>query len=272
MLDKKYVSTHYLDKIDLPLRGFIRCSDCGRLYTPYNKKGNIYYRVRCNKECINSRKNLKLSTISQSLVKIIATLCNSASTFTTLDAESDSEISLLTSKYDAQHEENEKAIKKLNSDLSFIQENKLSLIKSQVYSIEGLVAEQERIEHKILKLERQNTVSQAEIDGFMNDLEKVTELLKLLTELYRNAKREEIENIIKMLITELSISSKTLEYKLEKGLSCLKSLNFASSGQIAWFTEFIETAHERKSLIFELEEALSECSKVKSTSPPKSLI
>lgn len=39
VLKKKKVSVHYVEKLDELLRGFVRCSECGRVYTPYTKKG-----------------------------------------------------------------------------------------------------------------------------------------------------------------------------------------------------------------------------------------
>src|SRR5205823_8160002 len=56
MLKKKRVSIHYAEKLDLPFRGMVRCTDCGRVYTPYIKKGIQYFGARCAKSCPTQRR------------------------------------------------------------------------------------------------------------------------------------------------------------------------------------------------------------------------
>ncbi|MEK7201401.1 MAG: recombinase family protein, partial [Patescibacteria group bacterium] len=46
-LHKKKVSMHYGDALPYPYRGLVRCAECERIYTPYEKKGIQYYGCRC---------------------------------------------------------------------------------------------------------------------------------------------------------------------------------------------------------------------------------
>jgi site-specific DNA recombinase len=65
VLKKKKVSVHYTEKLDLPLRGVVRCAHCERVYTPYIKKGIQYYNSRCTKDCENTDKNLSFEKIDK---------------------------------------------------------------------------------------------------------------------------------------------------------------------------------------------------------------
>ena len=57
ILKRKNQSVHYVDKPFYTYRGLIRCT-CGRLYTPYEQKGIIYYRSLCAAGCDNADPNL----------------------------------------------------------------------------------------------------------------------------------------------------------------------------------------------------------------------
>ena len=49
-LGKKNVTVKYATAIKYPLRGIVRCHVCKRVYTPYQKKGILYFSSRCISE------------------------------------------------------------------------------------------------------------------------------------------------------------------------------------------------------------------------------
>ena len=73
-LKKKTVSIHYTEKLDHPLRGMVRCAHCRRVYTPYVKKGILYFNARCAAGCENTTKNLGLDFIVEKIRGLIANL------------------------------------------------------------------------------------------------------------------------------------------------------------------------------------------------------
>jgi site-specific DNA recombinase len=66
-LRKKKVSAHYIDRLDHPLRGLIRCDECMRLYTPYMKKGILYFGARCPPGCSNTHRNFNIDFITSKI-------------------------------------------------------------------------------------------------------------------------------------------------------------------------------------------------------------
>src|SRR6056297_136719 len=57
VLKRKNVSIKYVEKDFFVYRGILKC-ECGRSYSPYIKKGHVYYRTRCKNGCRNERVNV----------------------------------------------------------------------------------------------------------------------------------------------------------------------------------------------------------------------
>lgn len=66
-LHKKNKSAHYAELLDHPLRGIVRCSVCKRVYTPYPKKGIMYYGARCSATCTNPNRHFNLNFITKKI-------------------------------------------------------------------------------------------------------------------------------------------------------------------------------------------------------------
>lgn len=52
-LSRRYRSRHYVTALVYPLRGLAHCGSCGRVYTPYEQKGILYFYARCPETCPN---------------------------------------------------------------------------------------------------------------------------------------------------------------------------------------------------------------------------
>ena len=85
-LRKKRLSVHYVEKIDLPARGFVRCAGCRRVYSPYIQKGIHYFYARCRPNCLNNRKSISLRFIESQLSKCLSGLSFSAEELAEIDA------------------------------------------------------------------------------------------------------------------------------------------------------------------------------------------
>ena len=73
ILQSRSVTVHYIDKKFFTFRGLIRCS-CGRLYSPYKKKGHVYYGARCIRGCTNSDINLSEQKIDAELETLLGNI------------------------------------------------------------------------------------------------------------------------------------------------------------------------------------------------------
>jgi len=177
-LRSRNVSVKYVDKIKLPLRGRVRCEDCGRVYTPYMKKGHQYFRVRCQNECPNTNKSINLTFIENEVEKLIKNLSFTESEFDEINTRTDTNIALLEHKRHKALENNQRQKKKLREDLSYIRENRLTLLKSGLYNPESLLKEENKLHGQLSSLQAEEQVSDVSMHELMKDVIKLSELLK----------------------------------------------------------------------------------------------
>lgn len=237
LLKKKTVSIHYTTKLEHPLRGMIRCAQCHRVYTPYEKKGNLYYGARCQKNCSNTKKSFNFDFISTKIRELLSTLYFSDDELIEFEARTSTGISLLEEKRNHQTEKDERRKKKIRADLAYLRTEQLSLLKSGLYSAEGLVVEREKLEQELDGLINTEEVSEAAIRETMKEVIKVSELLKHTVELYDLANPSEKEQIVKTLISELFIDDKTLLFQSQTGFEAIFDRSLAVCDPIAWLSE-----------------------------------
>ncbi len=99
------------------------------------------------------------------------------------------------------------------------------------YAPEKLVTEETNLNLELAtlcNLERASDVSMRET---VNDVVKLSELLKDALSYYLIAKPEEKDKIIRVIFSELSISDNTLQYRCKKGFVSLSS-RFIALGEL----------------------------------------
>lgn len=223
MLKKKKVSIHYTEKLDLPLRGIVRCEYCERVYTPYIRKGINYFNSRCVKGCANTFKNFNFNYIEKKVSGLISNLYFSNNEIEQMDARTGTDIALLEEKRNKTLDQLERKKKKIREDLSYIRSNKLSLLKTGVYSPEALLEEENKLNDELISLQGEEQVSDIAMHETMKDVQKLSELVKDVVPYYNFANPYEKEKIIRVIFSELSISQNTLNYKVKKGFECFEN-------------------------------------------------
>lgn len=223
ILKKKKVSIHYTDKLDLPLRGIIRCTHCKRVYTPYTKKGIQYYNSRCIDGCENTFKNFNFSFLEKKIEGLIENLYFTDDELSEMDARMSTDISLLEEKRQRELNNVERRKKKVREDLAYIRSNKLSLLKTGVYTPENLIEEETKLNNELSKLKDTENVSDVAMHNTMKDIVKLSELIKNIVPYYNFANPHEKEKIIRIIFSELYISQDIFNYKVKKGFECFEN-------------------------------------------------
>ena len=232
MLNKRKVSIHYTEKIDLPLRGIIRCActNCQRIYTPYVRKGIQYFYSRCVKNCENTHKSFNFDFIAEKVGELISNLHFTDEEIEQMDAKAGTDIALLEEKRQKELDQIERKKKKIREDLAYIRSNKLSLLKTGVYSPEALLEEENKLSEELTTLQGTEQVSDVAMHETMKDVQKLSELVKNLVPHYKFANPQEKEKIIRIIFSELYVSQNTLKYKVKKGFECFENRFVASGG------------------------------------------
>ena len=234
---KKNVSVHYTNKIEYPLRGLIRCTYCNRVYTPYEKKGILYFAARCRKDCTNTHKSCNLEFIAGEIRQLIAGLHISDDDLAEFEARTKTGIALLEEKRNSSHNATERRRKKIRADLAYLRTEQLTLLKTGVFSAESLVEERRKLEQELDQLAEDDSASESAMRETMVDIEKFSELAKHTLLLYDLADQAEKERIIRSLFSELFLADKTLSFKVKNGLDSFFDPKLAICDPIAWLSE-----------------------------------
>lgn len=222
-LKKKTTSIHYTEKLDQPLRGVCRCAYCERVYTPYMKKGIQYYNSRCTKSCKNTDKNLSFDKIDKKISGLITSLYFTDDEIEQMDARAGTDIALLEEKRQKELDKVERKKKKVREDLAYIRSNKLTLLKTGVYTPEGLIEEEEKLNDELSELQNAEQASDVAMHETMKEVQKLSELIKNVAVYYQFAKPHEKEQIVRVIFSELYISQDTLQFKVKKGFEAFEN-------------------------------------------------
>lgn len=237
LLAGKTVSRHYTKKLDYPFRGFVRCAFCDRVYTPYAKKGHLYFGARCLRGCANTKRSINLAFVEREVRAIIASLAFTEEELAEMDARMSTQISLLHEQEQKAHTETERQKKALREKLAYLDANRLELLQSGAFSPEMLVAEQSKLETGLSGLRTKEAISDEALRATMADVRKVSELLKNAALLYNKAKTPEKERIARIVLSELRVAQNTLEYNVQPGFEPFKNRIDANCDPKAWLSE-----------------------------------
>ena len=210
-LQKKNKSVHYAQLLDHPLRGIVHCGDCGRVYTPYPKKGIMYYGARCRNGCTNAAKSVNFDFIADKVGALIQNLSFTEDELAEIDARSSTDIAILETKRFSKLEEGERRKKKIREDLAYLGVNRLPLLRSGVYTPETLVAEEARLNHELATLNDAEMASDVSMCETIKEVVKLSELLKDAAIVYFAAEPHEKEKIIRVIFSELTLTENTLQ-------------------------------------------------------------
>jgi DNA invertase Pin-like site-specific DNA recombinase len=256
MLKKKKVSLHYAEKLELPYRGLVRCADCGRAYTPYLQKGIQYFGARCAANCANTEKSFNISFLEQEAGKLIARLIFTENELAQLDAATATNISVFEEKRLKELRVNDRRKKKIREDLTYLRTNKLQLLKTGVYTPEILLQEENNLSAELSTLQDTEIISDLSMQAVMEDVLKLSELLKIGSTYYSFAKSKEKERLIKIILSELSISENRLQYKCKNGFKALESRFLSICDPTTWLSELSGLAQYIRISLDELRSAI----------------
>lgn len=237
ILKERKVSKHYVEKIDHPLRGLVRCAYCKRVYTPYEKKGILYFNARCLKGCANKKKNCNLDYVICKIRDLIAGLHFSAEDIEVFEARLNTDIHLLGERQQRDMDKIERRKKHLREQQTYLQANRLDLLSSGAYTPDGIVAEQNRLKTELQSLQEDEQLSDEALRDTFDEIVALSELIKNVIPVYDFVQPRQKETIVRMLFSELFVAHDRLSFSLKPGLECLETRLSAVSDPTAWLSE-----------------------------------
>lgn len=223
VLSGRRQSKHYSNKLIISYRGIFDCSICGRVYTPYHRKGYIYLGARCDKSCPNTKKNVAAWVLENKVGELINHLTFSTGELSDIEGKTQSDINDIEHKRNMALEQSERRKKKTREDLSYLRENRIPLLKAGVYTPEAYVEEEHRLSSELSALQ---TEEQAVDVSTHEDIVEIIKLSELLQDAYLHyyiGNSEAKETIMRAVFSELKFSGNTLEYKCKNGFRALQN-------------------------------------------------
>lgn len=236
-LKRRTVSAHYAQRSDLPFRGFVRCAKCGRAYSPYYKKGNVYFGARCARTCDNGLRSCNFERVTSVIQSLLHGLRFSPRDLKELECRIETDKSLLEAKRQEASACQARATARVREDLAYLRENRLALLKSGVYTPETFVAEENALAAKIAEGGGEHLITADEYEQAIREVFNVAELLDSLIAGYEMADSRKKEQISRIVIVELQLAENTLEFKAQKRFQCAMRREYALGDPIAWISE-----------------------------------
>lgn len=254
VLRSKRVSLQYIQKPGLPGRAFVRCADCKRVYTPYIQKGIHYLYCRCPAGCPNPKKSLSAKFLSEEIRRHLNELSFTKAQLAKIESLVQDSGSTFEMERQKQMDQNIRRRKKISEDLAYLRENKISLLKTGVYSPESLRDDENRLEVELNLLEQavqETSVSPMEI---VKKAKQLSELLKYGLNYYNFANLAEKFAISSIIFSELFFSGKSLISQCKRGFQVFGNDFTSYGGGNTWLSEAIKNDNLISASIAELEE------------------
>lgn len=246
-------SARYVRPLELPLRKLVACARCGRMYSPYQKKGIVYYGPRCDRTCTNTLRSVNFDYIAQRVGGLLERLVFADDECAEIDARAVTDVALLGTKRLGELDENALRKKKIREDLLYLEKNGLTLLRTGAYTPEGLVEARRELELQLELLKQDEDVSDQAMRETVDDVIKLSELLKNVAATYYLANPVEKERIIRIVFSELTLSQETLGYKCRNGFQALECRFHPSGDPDGWPFELVRHREVIRRSIHELE-------------------
>ena len=254
-------SVHYTDKLELPMRGMLRCAVCNRVYTPYIKKGICYFYSRCTECCKNERKNRNLEFVEGIIGDLLSTLYFTDEELTSLVGQANGEARELDARREKEAEQTRRKQSRIDAQLSYLDRDRLSLLASGAYSPDAFVEEQERLRGELAEIAEQEAVSDATMQELLAEVINLSELVKNVAAYYNFFETDDRERIARTVFSELFIADNTLDYNVRRGFEPLKTRSVLTCAPKRAFSELCKDRHHIKESIRALRSICSDRSK-----------
>ncbi len=264
-LHSRKTSVHYTDKLDLPYRGLVRCTDCKRVYTPYEQKGFTYYSVRCIKKCTNSNCNINRDYIEKEVGKKFSTLGFTEAQISHLTAELDTGIANLEKHRLEYIEGLKKEQVAVQEKLAYLYENKIALLMAGTYTPQSFADDEAKLQDRNNELFREMQECSTPAREVIQDALELSKYVDYLYPLYDKAEPEEKIIFIKTAFSELTLFGNSFTCEPKMGFDALKIPLLTSGDPAVWFPELLKrhdlirySLQEVRALLKETEEKQGE--------------
>tara|TARA_Y100000310_G_scaffold336069_1_gene419671 strand:- start:5969 stop:7396 length:1428 start_codon:yes stop_codon:yes gene_type:complete len=197
-------SIRYMDKPFYSYRDLFRCT-CGRVYTPYRKKGHVYYTCKCKKDCTNSQRTVREELMVEGIQTVFDEIYFSEAELVDIQEKAEQGLNQVSTIRDKEIEDLHIRRKRIHKDIDFIKKNKIALLREKTMSSTELNEESGRL---IAELEEVDGLLKAQTESEKEMLKYVltfSELFKRASSLYKEATDTEKRELAHLVFSELTL-------------------------------------------------------------------
>jgi len=229
VLQERNVKVTYIDKKFFTYRGLVRCT-CGRVYSPYTKKGINYYRSVCLEDCGNAIKHVRESDIDVAVEKVLGQIHFSDEELAYIEANAKTELDTIAEKRNGELADLENQRRRIYDDLDYLKKEKIALLRNGL-SVEEYQQDVARLEKELETVQvKMSVYSEAESEMLKYVL-TFSELVKMACLYYKNALDTEKREIARQVFFELHLYNGKVAYlKAKEGFAALLKRHSMSSG------------------------------------------
>ena len=233
-LKTRNVKICYVDKEFFTYRGFVRCT-CGRLYSPYEQKGNNYYRCNCLNTCDSTDRNLKEIAVDNTVADIMDKIHFTDTELTEIETRAKDELyDVVEKKREFETGTLEKQRQRITEDLKYLEQNKITLLRTNVYTIEQFTVDHERLQNELKQVEEKLSSQNVSAKEMLDTVISFSELVKEAKIYYKNALDSEKREMATNVFYELNFKDGIIaNYNAKEGYSALlkrHSVNLRAEG------------------------------------------
>ena len=247
-LATRNVGIHPIVKDFFAYRALIRCSQCGRLFSPYVQKGITYYRCRCVPGCKNTTVNLNAHDIDTAIADKLDQLCFTDAELAVIEAGAAEGLDKIARKRKREVADLDLQRDRVFADLDYLKKNKIFLLRTGATTAEDYALDVARLELELDDIfEKMNAYKEAETD-MLKFVLSFSEMVKAAGEHYRFALDSERRARVTLVFSELKFGDGAFELKVEEAFSQVflraretkntqGDLSMSSGSGIDWFSE-----------------------------------
>jgi site-specific DNA recombinase len=202
VLQSKNVHIHYQDKPFFALRRIIRCA-CGRLYSPYTKKGINYLSSKCHDSCGNTQKNITESLVENEIEQLLEKIHFSDEELLEIESKAKLGLDRISEKRNKELKDLESERRRIYADIDYLKKNKFTLLRTNASSPEEYAKEMMDLESQLADVDAKVLAYSEAESEMLRYVLTFSELIKSAKEYYKYALDVEKRDIVTQVFSEL---------------------------------------------------------------------
>jgi site-specific DNA recombinase len=238
ILKRRNQTVRYVDRPFYTYRGLIRCT-CGRLYSPYEQKGIVYYRSRCRAGCDNADANLEeKADITAAIQEIMGQIAFTDEELAAIESGAKSGLEKVAAQRDKELEDLHAKQRRIAADLGYLAENRITILRTGAITPEALRGDEERLEAEMERVNAEITARGVSAREMLDFTISFSELVKNASVYFDHALDSEKRELTTEVFSELVFKNRTLvKYEAKDGFGALLERKRATGSPVTLISE-----------------------------------